>query len=131
VNTSEAQSLAEYTLVMAGKHNSFTARNAKKIRLKAASYNAATNTVTLVPRKAFATKKPVELLINGSGLQDASGRAIGGKLTAVFSRHGVSMAVPALSAGGAIGVATAVDALMELNALADVTPAGPGGRKRR
>ena len=37
----------------------------------------------------------------------------------------------AVTAGTASSVATAVDALLELNALAQVTPAGSGGRKRR
>ena len=54
VNVNEAQGLGEYSLVMAGNHGSFTARNAKKIKLRTASYNAATDTVTLIPRKAFA-----------------------------------------------------------------------------
>jgi hypothetical protein len=81
VNAAEAQSLGEYSLVMAGSHGSFTAQNAKKIKLKAASYNATTDTVTLVPRKPFALTKKVQLQVDGlppSGLQDSLGRLIDG-----------------------------------------------------
>jgi hypothetical protein len=81
VNAAEAQSLGEYSLVMAGSHGSFTAKNAKKIKLKAASYNATTDTATLVPRKPFALTKKVQLQVDGlppSGLQDSLGRLIDG-----------------------------------------------------
>jgi subtilisin-like proprotein convertase family protein len=138
VNASEAQTLGEYSLVLAGKGGSFTARNATKLKLKAASYDAADSTVALIPKKPFATSKKVQLEVGGlrpSGLQDSLGRTIvgsaGGAVTAVLSRQGVSMAVPAVSGGTPSNATSAVDALLELNALADVTPAGSGGRKRR
>ena len=57
VNVNEAQGLGEYSLVMAGNHGSFTARNSQKIKLRTASYNPTTDTVTLTPRKAFALTK--------------------------------------------------------------------------
>src|SRR5262249_26231440 len=95
VNAAEAQNLAEYSLVMAGKHRAFTARNAKKRRPRTASYTPAPPTVTLIPRKAFARTKKVEPQVNGpppSGLQDTSGRSIAGNLKAVLSGGGVTMA---------------------------------------
>ena len=137
VNAAEAQGLGEYSLVMAGKHGSFTAKNARHIKLKAASYDAANDTVTLIPRKAFALTRNVQLRVDGvppSGLQDSSGRLIDGGHTghagsnavAILSRGGVSMAVPAVvgPAGGANSPsAVTIDALLELNVLANVTPA--------
>jgi hypothetical protein len=140
VNAAEAQGLGEYSLVMAGNHGSFTAKNAKKIKLKAASYNTTNDTVTLIPRKAFALTKKVQLQVDGlppSGLQDSQGRLIdgnhdgqpGGNAVAVLTRGGVSMAVlPVGPSGGANSVSAAtIDALLELNALAGVTtPKRPG-----
>jgi hypothetical protein len=102
VNTSEADSAAIYALVAAGKKGSFTARNAKAIRLRSAVYNAATNTVTLTTRKAFALRQAVRLTIDGiapGGLEDSSGRLIdgnhdgqpGGNAVIVLSRGGVTI----------------------------------------
>src|SRR5262249_32894479 len=143
VNAGEAQNLGEYSLVMAGKRGSFTARNAKHIKLRVASFNAANDTVTLVPRKAFALTKKVQLQVNGlspSGLQDGLGRLIdgdrngeaGGDATAILTRRGVALPTPALTSPSNSGGATPiiVDALLELNALAGVTPSGRGGRNR-
>ena len=142
VNVNEAQGLGEYSLVMAGNHGSFTARNAKKIKLRTASYNATTDTVTLIPRKAFALTKKVQLEVDGvppSGLQDSLGRLIdgdrsgqpGSNAIAILARGGVSLPA-ATSASPPSGVTPiVVDALLQLNALADVTSAGSGGRKRR
>jgi hypothetical protein len=81
VNATEADSVAIYRLVMAGKKGSFTAKNARLIRLHSAVYDPSTNTVTLTVRKAFARSKAVQLTINGMpgiGLQDSVGRLIDG-----------------------------------------------------
>jgi hypothetical protein len=102
VNAGEADSLAAYRLATAGKKGSFTAKNAKVVKLKSALYNQATGTVTLTPKKAFALTKPVQLLVYGtgaSGLQDSNGRLIdgnhdgqaGGNAVALLSRGGVSI----------------------------------------
>jgi hypothetical protein len=96
VNAGEADSLATYRLATAGKKGSFTARNAKVIKLKSAVYNAATNTVTPTPQKAFKLAKPVQLLVYGvspSGLQDGSGQFINGGSNAValLGRGGVTI----------------------------------------
>jgi hypothetical protein len=60
-----AGSLAPYSLTVAGRHGSFTARNARTIALASAMYSAATDSVTLVPRKPFGLNKPVQLRIHG------------------------------------------------------------------
>jgi hypothetical protein len=82
LNASEAGTLSEYSLILAGKHNSFTGKGAKTIKLSRASYSSATDQVTLTVKKPFKlTAKPIELTVNGvgsSGLQDAEGRLIDG-----------------------------------------------------
>jgi len=113
VNASEAQQTGIYRLVTPGKNGSFTAKNAGRIKLRSAVYNAASDTVTLTPKKAFSLSKPVELTINGnppSGLQDTFGRLIdgdhngtpGGNAAAVLRRSGVVISAIALarSSGG-------------------------------
>jgi hypothetical protein len=65
VNAGEAQSLGTYRLATPGKHGSFTAKNAKVIKLRSAAYNASNDTVTLIPSRPFARTKPVQLLVAG------------------------------------------------------------------
>ena len=78
LNAAEASSIGEYQLIMAGKKNSFTAKNAKKLKLASAVYNAANNTVTLTTKKKLVLNKPMELVVHAdgpSGLQDSNGRS--------------------------------------------------------
>ncbi len=102
VNPGEAQSLTTYRLATPGKKGSFTAKNAGIIKLNSATYNAASKTVALIPKKPFALTKPVQLLIDGvapSGLQDSLGRYIdgdhngtaGGNAVAVITRSSVTI----------------------------------------
>ena len=116
LNGSEATSIGEYELLVAGKHGSFTAKNAKVLKLKSAVYNGTTHTVSLTPKKGLVLKKPVELIVNGegpSGLEDSSGRLIdgnddgqaGGNAVAVLTRQGAR--ISALTARMA-----AVDAIL-------------------
>jgi Bacterial Ig-like domain/Calx-beta domain len=102
VNSAEAHSASFYRLATPGKKGSYTAKNAKVLRLKSATYADATHTVVLVPKKPFALTKPVQLLINGlapAGLEDSVGRLIdgnhdgkaGGNATAILSRGGVKL----------------------------------------
>ena len=96
VNAGEAQQTGLYRLATAGKHGSFTARNAGIVKLRSAVYNAANDTVTLTPKKALALSKPVQLQINGeppSGLQDSLGRFIdgGNDAVAVLAKSGVTI----------------------------------------
>ena len=103
VNAGEAQSLFTYRLATPGKKGSYTAKNAAVIKLKSATYNAASNTVAIIPKKPFALTKPVQLFIDGvapSGLQDTSGRYIdgdhngtaGGNAVAVITRSRATIA---------------------------------------
>jgi hypothetical protein len=133
VNAAEAQATGEYSLIMAGKRGSFTAKNARHIKLKAAAYDAATNTVVLIPRKPFALTNKVQLVVDGappSGLEDKLGRLIdgnrngqaGSNAVAILSRHGVSIVGPASGIPAPTPVTPIViDALLELDALAGVT----------
>jgi hypothetical protein len=145
VNAGEAQALGTYRLATPGIHGSYTAKNAGIIKLKSAGYNAATNTVTLIPRKPFALTKPVQLLVEGvppSGLQDAAGQLIdgdhngtaGGNAVAVLTRSGVTTdavslaraAVPATVTGPAL-----IDALLEADELAAWIPGLTSRREKR
>ena len=78
---SSVANLSNYRLATAGKGGSFTAKNAKTVKIKGASYNAATHTVTLVLSKAQRINGPTQLKVSGgpgSGLVSANGQFIDG-----------------------------------------------------
>ena len=123
LNATEAANIAEYHLVEAGRNGSFTAKNAKPIKLVSAVYNSTNDTVTLTPKKKFVLSKKAQLVVNGeppSGLEDSESRLIdgnhdgqaGGNAVAVLTIQG-GATVNALSGGSA-----AVDQLVELGELA-------------
>jgi hypothetical protein len=59
----------------------FTAKHPKLIHLRSAVYNGTSDTVTLIPGRPFALRKPVQLQVNGqppAGLHDSFGRLIDG-----------------------------------------------------
>src|SRR5262249_11157219 len=99
-----ATNLANYRLVTGGRRGSFDAKKgAKPIKLRSATYNAASNSVTLILVKPFKLTKPVQLRVNGSapsGLIDSLNRSIdgdhdghpGGDAVAVLARGGVALA---------------------------------------
>jgi hypothetical protein len=102
VDAAEAQEVGLHRLTAAGKKGSFTAMNAKVIRLKSAAFNSATDTVTLTLIKPFALSNSVQLKVNGSppsGLEDTSGLLIdgnhdgqpGGNAVAVLGRGGATI----------------------------------------
>jgi hypothetical protein len=102
LNLAQADSVATYRLVTANGKGSFTAKNSAVTKLRSAAFNPANHTVTIIPKKAFALTKEVELTINGtapSGLEDSSGRLIdgddngtpGGNAVAVIRRTGVTL----------------------------------------
>jgi uncharacterized protein YjdB len=108
VNPTGADNVATYRLAMPGKKGSFTAKNAKVIKLKSAVFNSSLATVTLTPKKPFALTKPVQLVVNGlppTGLEDSVGRLIdgnhdgqaGGSAVAVLRGKGVTLSAIALS----------------------------------
>jgi hypothetical protein len=80
-----------YELVAVGKGGSFTAKNAKVIKIKSAVYNAASHQVILTPAP-FALSQPVELVVSGRLI---NGKA-GSNAVAILKKGGVTMsAVPA------------------------------------
>ena len=99
VSSSEATNAAIYRLASAGKRGSFTARNSLIHKLRSAVYDAALNEVILTPKKPFALAKPVQLMVNGTGLQDSTGQFIdganngvaGSNALAVLTRKGVTL----------------------------------------
>jgi hypothetical protein len=125
LDASEAQELGIYRLVKSGRHGSFTARNARSLKLKSVLYDPSSNTVALIPQKRLVVRKNTLLQVDGlppSGLEDTWGRLIdgtdsgqpGGNATAVFSRHGVTLnAFPSgTTQGQTAPTAAAVDALL-------------------
>jgi hypothetical protein len=80
LNVGLSETLAPYTLTVAGRHGSFTARNARTIALASAVYSGSIDSVTLVPKKPFGLNKPVQLRIHGLLPEDA---------VAILSKQGV------------------------------------------
>ncbi len=114
LNATQAATVSEYELILAGKKNSFTAKNAKTIKIKSAAYSSTTDQVTLTIKKSFKlTNKPIELIVEGtgtSGLHDAEGRLIDG----ANNGQAGSNAVAVLTKNSATieAVAAAVDAAL-------------------
>ena len=140
VNTAQAQNTAEYRLVTAGKKGSFTAKSAKPISLRSASYTAASDTVTLTLAKPVKLTKPVQLQVNGtapSGLTDSAGRLIdgdhngtpGGNAVALLRGGGATIAAVTASSGGSAPLGAIVDVLVEHGGLLDTLRQVAHGRK--
>jgi hypothetical protein len=142
VNAAEADNPDIYRLILPGKKGSHTARNAKSIALQSALYDAGSDSVTLIPTKPFAIKKPVQLQIDGlppADLQDSSGRYIdgagdgtaGSNGIAILSRGGVSVDAMALGTtrAQAFGIGAVVDALFESDEV--IGGLVPRGARRR
>ena len=100
-----AQSLANYQLISSGKSKKFGTKTNKPVALKSATYNPATDSVSLLTRSTLVLTDPLKLTVNGSGLLDTLGRQIdggddgqpGGYAVAVLTSRGatVTSAVPA------------------------------------
>jgi len=143
VNAAKAGLIGTYRLATPGKKGSYTAKNAGIIKLRSALYNAAENTVTLTPKKAFALTKPVQMLIYGIGptaLQDSDGGFIdgdhngvaGGNAVAIVAKKGVTIdAVTAARIGGKSATTSAIDAVICRGELADLRRALRAGRNIR
>jgi hypothetical protein len=103
VNDAQARISAIYRLALPGRKGSYTAKNARIIRLKKAVYDALGDKVTLQLGTPYGlTKTKVHLRINGlapAGLTDGMGRLIdgdhngtsGGNALAYISRFGVNV----------------------------------------
>jgi plastocyanin len=102
VSAREANSVATYHLDLSGSNGLFAASKAKSLKLRSASYSAATDSIVLILKKPFAFAKPVRVTVLGvmpSGLHDLSGRLIdgdhngqpGGNAVAVLRRGGITI----------------------------------------
>ena len=102
VDAAQADNVANFHLATANGKGSFAAKNSPVMKLRSAAFNPANDTVTLVPKRAFALTKPLQLTINGtppSGLEDSSGQLIdgddngmaGGNAVVVIRRTGVTL----------------------------------------
>ena len=130
VNSTEADQLGTYRLATPGKGGSYTAKNARVIKLSSAVYTGAKDTVALTPGKPFALTKPVQLLVYGTGptaLKDSDGRVIdgdhngvaGGNALAILSKSGATItALPLAGPSGPAARLAAVDAVIEREDLA-------------
>jgi outer membrane biosynthesis protein TonB len=76
VNAAQADSALTYRLTTANGKGSFTAKNSPVVKLRSAEFNPANDTVTLIPKKAFALTKPVELTIDGDDNGTAGSNAV-------------------------------------------------------
>ena len=143
LNAAEADSVGTFHLATPGKKGSYTAKNAKPIKLKSALYNANGNRVALTPKKPFKVTKPVQFLIHGtgsSGLQDSSGRLIdgnrdgqaGGDAVAILGRRGVSLDKVAHGSADARRASrpSAIDALLERGDLIGLRRPGHSSHSR-
>jgi hypothetical protein len=143
VDASEADSTATYRLTTAGKKGSFTAKDARIISLSSASYDAANDTIALIPKKPFALSKKVQLVVYGgppSGLQDSQGRYIdgnddgqaGGNVARILSRSGVSLDAVAMASPsvGSISATNEINVLLAQSTLDGLIHA-PAAREHR
>jgi hypothetical protein len=92
LNAGSAENLSAYTLTtvaMGKKHPS------KPVALTQSSYDANSETVALIPRKALVLSPPLQLQIKTSALSDAQGRPVAGNsagaVVASLSKGGISV----------------------------------------
>ncbi len=105
VNSTEADQTGTYRLAQPGKGGSYTAKNAKVITLKSAVYTGVKVTVALTPVKPFALKKPVQLLVYGTGateLKDSYGGPIDGGKNAIAILSAGGATIEAIALGRAL-----------------------------
>jgi hypothetical protein len=142
VNSGEADSTATYRLAAPGKKGSFTAKNATVIKFKSASFNVATDTVTLIPKKPFTLSKPVQLVVYGvpqAGLQDTFGRFIdgnhdgqpGGNAVVILARGGATIDARLFQQGSQVLMVSAVDHVLDREGALSMRTSTPGERHFR
>jgi hypothetical protein len=78
LNPVQAQSLAPYQLVTAGKDKIFGTKDDMSVKLASANYNASAHQVTLVPKQAFNRTQLQRLRVRAALLSDSLGRSIDG-----------------------------------------------------
>jgi len=99
LSLSDAENLAAYHLVALGKVKKSGARATTSVKITSATYNAATNTVTLTTRSKL-PNQPLQLAINSAAVVDAQGQPIdgnhdgqpGGNFQATFTKAGLKLA---------------------------------------
>jgi hypothetical protein len=74
----QAQNLAAYQLVMAGRDKKFGTRDDKRVALASARYDGSAHTVTLIPKQAFNEMQLQQLTVKSALLRDSLGRLIDG-----------------------------------------------------
>jgi hypothetical protein len=74
----QAQNLAAYQLVMAGRDKKFGTRDDKRVALALARYDGTAHTVTLIPKQAFNEMQLQQLTVKSALLRDSLGRLIDG-----------------------------------------------------
>jgi hypothetical protein len=98
LDSQEADRSGIYRLAHPGTKGSYTARNAVVVKLRSAVYNSGDHTVALTPKKPFAlTKQALQLLIDGSDLEDGSGPDIDGANNGLAGSNAIIL----ISKGGA------------------------------
>ena len=103
-----------YRLATPGKKGSYTAKNAKSIEIRSESYDPINHILTIIPQKAFALTKQVQLQI--AGLHDSLGRYISGHsagtVTAIIGKRGVVVSVVTQKPDQIRMLAAAVDSVL-------------------
>ena len=82
LDAADAQNIINYGLLTVPKSRK---QKSKPIALKTASYNPATDRVTLTTRKALVFSSPLKLTVNAAGLLDAMGDPLAGGANAVIT----------------------------------------------
>jgi hypothetical protein len=90
LNAADAQNIANFGLVTLPRSKK---QKSKPYALKTASYNPATDRVTLTTRKALVFSSPLELTVKAAGLLDAQGNPLDGGANEVLmlSKSGAMM----------------------------------------
>jgi hypothetical protein len=90
LDAADAQNIANYGLVTLPKSKK---QKSRPVALKTASYNPATDRVTLMTRKALVFSSPLEVTVKADGLLDAMGNPLDGGENAVMilSKSGATM----------------------------------------
>ena len=99
LDAATANTLANFSVVTAGKNKKSGTHDEKTVALVRATYNATSHTVTLTPRNPLVLSPSLQLHINAAGLVDVSGLPLtannngrpGGSFTAVLSKRGITI----------------------------------------
>ena len=115
LNSAEAQSLAAYKLVTAGRDKKLGTKDDKSVPLASAQYNTSTRTVTLIPKARLNKTQLLQLVVNGRLLIDTRGRPLGGQTGNSFTAtiKGKSVTIQQMTASTALS-SLAVDHVLDM-----------------